>query len=489
MSLVKVGGIIDMYKMIFLSRLSGDPHEYQLMKYFYRPVWATFVFLILWLFTGVGQQSQAAESTSTLTLLESYSFAQQHDSQIAAARSTRDAGRESLVQGRSGLRPTIVLGADYLNIDRNIRYDNLTPGLTSTSMDLDHDSNSYSINLIQPLFRLQNLAQYRLSKALVASAEDSFVIAQQNLILRVTQAYFSVLIAEESLVAAKAQTEANSESLVEAKTKFEVGTVTRVDVDEAQAGYDLARADEIAVSNDLNVNRQSLKKIIGQTPPNILASAKGLLPAILQPNDMQQWENFALASSPVIRLAQNQLTAAQQVVASNRGARYPTVDFVASYHDTSTDGINLAGSGSDTTDAIVGIQLEIPLYTGGSNSSKVREAVANQMTASHNLREAREQVALDTRQAYLNVTSGHLRMKALQQAVKSRESALETTRRSYEVGSRTSLDVINAQQQLFEISSNLASAKYSYLNSILQLKAAAGVLSEDDLEAISRLLK
>lgn len=440
-------------------------------------------FVALWIGLGFSSMVLAVESTTALTLLESYQLAQQHDAQIASARASRDAGREKLPQGRAGLLPSINLDANYASTDQDVNYN--TPSSVNTNQQFD--SNSYGVSLVQPLFRLQNLAVYRQAQAQVNITEDNFIIAEQNLILRVADTYFNVLIAEESLTAARAQTAATSRSLVEARRKFEVGTVTITDADEAQAGYDLARANEIVALNDLEVAKQKLKKIIGQMPTH-LAAARDLPLVPLQPEDMRQWEKIAIDHSPVIRVALEELKVAQQEVARNRGERYPSVDLVASYTDSSSDGDNLVGGGNDTSATAIGIQLKMPLYSGGERSSKVRAAVANQMKAQEDLRESREQVALDTRQAYLTVSSGRLQVQAFHQAVKSSESSLKTTQRGYQVGIRTSLDVLNSQQRLFETRRDLANAKYNYLNSLLKLKAAVGMLSHSDVVDINRLL-
>ena len=457
------------------------------MKHFTFLSESTTRFVMLWLGVSVCYAAQAANSAAPLSLLDAYQLAQGHDAQIASALAERDAGREKLPQGRAGLLPQVSLEVNYYDYNQETSYNRLTPTLSTTDLDYRYDSSSYSISLTQPLYRLQNLAVYRQAQSQVSIAEDTFVIAEQNLILRLADAYFNVLIAEESLVAAQSQTSATARSLEEATAKFEVGTVTKADVDEAQAGYDLARANEIVTHNELQVNKQTLAKIIGQTPEK-LRGASELIVTPLQPENMQKWEQTALQHSPVIRVAQNQLAVAQQEVARNRGERYPSVDLVASYTDSTYDGADLTGAGYDSDTAMIGVQLQIPLYSGGSLSSSMREATANRIKSQQDLRESHEQVKLDTRQAYLTVTSGRLQVQAYQQAVKSSESALQTTQRGYEVGLRTSLDVLNSQQQLFENRRNLANAKYNYLNSLLQLKAAVGVLAMSDVEDINRLL-
>jgi len=326
-------------------------------------------FMVVWIGLGVCNLTQAVEDTAplSLSLLDAYQLAQGHDAQIAAARAQLDVGREQLPQGRAGLLPTITLDADYSRNDQDVSYNTLTSGLASTEQNQAFTNRGVGVSLVQPLFRMQNLATYRQAKAQLGIVEETFALAEQSLILRVAQVYFDMLIAEEVLVAARAQTAAASQSLVEARRKFDVGTVT--DVDEAQARHDLSRADEIAAVNDLEVSKQAVRKITGQTPSRLAAVAGDLPLTSLEPEDMGQWVEKATTHSPTIRIAQEALIAAQEQLARNRGERYPSVDLVASYSGNATDGDDLVGEGSDTTSAMIGIQLQMPLYSGGSHRS------------------------------------------------------------------------------------------------------------------------
>ena len=439
---------------------------------------------------GVGfcNQAGAVEDTEALTLLQAYGLAQQHDAQIAAARAQLDVGREQLPQGRAGLLPSIVLDGDYSRSNQETSYNTLTSSLVTIEQNQVFTSSGVGINLVQPLFRMQNLAAYRQAKALVGVAEQTFELAEQTLILRVAQVYFDMLRAEGTLAAAKAQTEAAFNSLSEARRKFEVGTLTVTDVHEAQARHDLSRAEEIAAVNDLELGKQAVRKIIGKMPTRLAAANKDLPLSPLEPQDMSLWVKTAMANSPTIRIAIEELEVTQQQLARNRGERYPNVDLVASYRDDVDRGDDLVGDGRDTTTEFIGIQFQMSLYRGGELKSKIREATANVLQSKENLREAKEQVALDTRQAYLTVASGRLQVQALRQALVSSESSLKTTQRGFEVGIRTSLDVLNSQQQFFSAQRDLINAKYNYLNSLLTLQAAIGVLSIIDLEDINRLL-
>ena len=263
-------------------------------------------FMVVWIGLGVCNLTQAVEDTAplSLSLLDAYQLAQGHDAQIAAARAELDVGREQLPQGRAGLLPTITLDADYSRDDQDVSYNILTSGLASTEQNQAFTNRGVGVSLVQPLFRMQNLATYRQAKAQLGIVEETFALAEQSLILRVAQVYFDMLIAEEVLVAARAQTAAASQSLVEARRKFDVGTVTVTDVDEAQARHDLSRADEIAAVNDLEVSKQAVRKITGQTPSRLAAVAGDLPLTSQEPEDMGLWVEKATTHSPTIRIAQ-----------------------------------------------------------------------------------------------------------------------------------------------------------------------------------------
>lgn len=434
------------------------------------------------------EDATGSELTQSISLVDAYELAKQHDAIFATSHAQRIAGREKLTQGRAQLLPSINFDANYSRTNQDTDYNELTSGLTTTQQNQTFTSNSAGISLVQPLFRMQNLALYRQAQAQVSISEKTFAIAEQDLILRVVQAYFETLIAEESQLARQAQTSAASRSLTEAIHKFEVGKLIITDVDEAQARYDLSRAIEIATVNDRDIKKQALKKIIGQFPMSLASLSKGLPLTPLVPDDILQWEKQALKNSLKIHLALDELKVVREEVARNRGERYPSIDLVASYHDEAVVGDNLLGNGNDRTTAVIGIQFQMPLYSGGERSSRVREAVANELKAREQLREVRAQVILETRQSYLAVSSGRLQIQAFQQAVRSSESSLKTIQRGFEVGKRTNLDVLNAQQQLFETRRDLATAKYNYLNDLLKLKASAGSLSLTDLEAVNQLL-
>jgi outer membrane protein len=306
-------------------------------------------------------------------------------------------------------------------------------------------------------------------------------------VLRVAQAYFDVLLAQDNVAYAQAQKAAYAEQLAQAKKSFEVGAATIVDTREAQARYDLSTFQEIAAQNDLEVKRRALEKIIARDTPaldRLDTAARIPLPT---PNDMAAWVKQAESDSLAVRSGETALESARREVERQRGGHQPTLDLSASYNNNHNASIGATTTNSES--AVLGLELGWVLYQGGAISSRVREAVDKQEKARYDLDNARRQSALDARQAFLGVVSGDAQVKALRQALVSSESQLESTKLGLEVGVRTRVDVLNAQQLVYSTERDLAAARYQTLLAGLKLKAAAGSLGVDDLKALDALLQ
>jgi outer membrane protein len=415
-------------------------------------------------------------------LMAVYRDALAYDAQYASARSALDAGREKLPQGRSGLLPTIGLGASttWNDIDTTRRIS----GATETNSR--YNSNGWTVTLTQPLFRWQNWVAYTQSELAVMQAEAQFGLARQELIVRAAQAYFDVLLAQDTLATAKAQKVAIAEQLESAKRNFEVGTATITDSHEAQARYDLTSAQEIAADNDLTVKRQVLRSVIGKEPEGLKNLKPGVQMARPQPDDINKWVEMAESASASVQIYQALFEIATREVEKQRAGHYPTLDLVA------TNGRSGAGGGTtggfDSKSSTIGLQLSIPIFAGGAVMSKDREAVSLKEKAGADLENARRTAALNARQAYLGVSSGLAQVKAYEAALTSSQSALDSNKLGYEVGVRINIDVLNAQSQLFDTRQKLAKARLDTLAALLKLKASAGSLGEDDVAAINALL-
>ncbi len=415
-------------------------------------------------------------------LMGVYRDAVAYDAQFAAARAALEAGREKLPQGRSGLLPTIGLSASttWNDGDTTRRING------ATAVPSQYNSNGWTVQLTQPLFRWQNWVAYNQSELAVAQAEAQFGLARQELIVRAAQAYFDVLLAQDVLATAQAQKVAIAEQLESAKRNFEVGTATITDTHEAQARHDLTSAQEIAAENDLNVKRQALRAVIGKEADGLKKLKSGVQLAGPQPADIGKWVEMAETGSASVQIYQALQEIAVREIEKQRAGHYPTLDLVA------TNGRSGAGGGTtggfDSKTSTLGLQLSIPFFAGGATASKDREAVALKEKAAADLENARRTAALNARQAYLGVSSGLAQVKAYEAALTSSQSALESNKLGYEVGVRINIDVLNAQSQLFDTRQKLAKARLDTLGALLKLKAAAGSLGEDDVAAINALL-
>ena len=305
--------------------------------------------------------------------------------------------------------------------------------------------------------------------------------------MRSAQTYFDVLIAQDTVHLNAAQKTAIAQQLEQAKRNFEVGTATITDTYEAQARYDLIVAQELAAAIDLEIKRRTLQQLINGNVGQLNVLGKAFKLEKPDPVDVQKWVAAARQGNYQIAQAQASYELADQEVARNRGGHLPTVDLVATYNKNSaTDGLYGA---SDTRTTTVGVQLNLPLFEGGATQSRWREADANREKARQDLENTRRNVELQTRRAYLGVVSGIAQVRALQQALKSNNSLLEASKLGQQVGVRTSLDVLNAQQQLFSTRRDLYQAQYNYLVSQLSLKAAVGTLVEADLGRVNLALR
>ncbi|MEF8701118.1 MAG: TolC family outer membrane protein [Candidatus Accumulibacter sp. UW26] len=418
-------------------------------------------------------------------LLQVYRDALSYDAQYAAARATAEAGRERQPQALAGLLPTI--GASGNTFWNDTRYQSQL-GAARQTYDNRYNSNTYGINLTQPLFRWQNFVQYDQSKLLVMQTEANFAQAGQDLILRVAQAYFDVLLAIENLRAVQANRTAIAQQLEQAKKNFEVGTATITDTYESQSRFDLATAQEIAADNELEVRRYALRVLIGRDPGELNRLQPKAIMAPPQPASMEPWVDAAERDSFVVQAQQAAAEAAAKAVEINRAGHYPTLDVVANYGQNNGPGQLGAGS-IDTTTQQIGLQVNIPIFQGGAVNSRVREAAARRDAEFASLDNVKRNSALTARQSYLGVVNGLAEMRALEAALVSSLSSLESNRLGYEVGVRINIDVLNAENQVYVTRRDLARARFTTLLSQLRLQAAVGALGESDIERINALLE
>ncbi|MFP5399448.1 MAG: TolC family outer membrane protein [Gammaproteobacteria bacterium] len=421
------------------------------------------------------------------SLVELYEAARGYDATYLAARAQAEAAMHRRAQADALRRPSLSLQAQTgrglsdppspNEPDRG--YANVTQGALSGR---------------QPLFNRANDATIEQAERGVEIAQAEFALAEQDLIVRLSQAYFDVLVAIETLATAQASKAAISEQLAAAKRNFEVGTATITDTREAESRFDLARAREIQAENDLRVKRIALDQLVGRTgvEPKAL-SLPVALPATT-PAGIGDWVSLAETGHPQVRRAQLALDIARLETDKARAGKLPTVDVVGSLqrahnHGVSGLGTSLGRSSGGFTNGQIGVLLNMPLYTGGSIDNRIRETLSLEEASRNNLEAARRFVAQSTRQAFTGLKSGEAEVGALEAAESSSKLALEATQVGYRVGVRVNLDVLNAQSQLFATQRDLAAARYNVLLATLRLRQAAGTLRAEDLQPVNALLQ
>jgi outer membrane protein len=419
-------------------------------------------------------------------LLQVYRDARRYDAVFSGARNALDAGREKLAQGRALVLPTLGLTSNLTG--QRLESESKNPAITP-SFTRNPRLFAYQLVFTQPVFRPQNWNQYDQAELQVKQAEATYAQAAQDLELRVAQAYFDVLAAQDTLSLVRAQKAAISEQLAQAKRNFEVGTATITDTHEAQARSDLSAAQEIASLNDLESKGRSLQLLTGKEYAALAPLRRDVKLPPPNPNDMKTWVDLAEKQSyPVlVQLAVTGIADLEAKRTSN--AHLPTLDLVATYGSTDQTSTLTSPTGNTLTQTTIGLQLAMPLYQGGGLSSREREAAALALKGKDDLDNARRSSALTTQQTYLAVINGIAQVGALEQARISSQSALDSNKLGYEVGVRINIDVLNAQQQLYSTERDLAVARYNTITNHLRLKAAAGSLIEQDLEEVNRVLQ
>lgn len=415
-----------------------------------------------------------------LSLMDVYQQALAKDATLLSALKANQASQELIEQGKALYRPTVMFTANANATQTDIKY--IGANFFRNEGRSNFEGYNYGVNARQPIFRKQNLVQMDQSKTQVSQADKQLHLTQQQLILRVTQAYFDVLIAQDRIALLQAQKEATQSQLEQAKANFEVGTATITDFNEAKARFDLIVAQEVAAQNAYEVAQYAVQMITGTAPSKLATARADIKTEPLQ--SMQNWLEVAMQNNLTIQIQQDTLKLAEQEVERNQAGHLPTLDAVASYTKSYTNG-NVNGFGSDLKSAVIGLQFEVPLYQGGAISSQVRQAVLNKQRAEEDLELARRNATLETQRSYLNVNTSMAQIAAFEQALSSAESQLESTKLGFEVGVRTNVDVLNAQQLIFSAKRDLLEARYQYLVNTIRLKAASGLVAEADLADIN----
>jgi outer membrane protein len=418
-------------------------------------------------------------------LLDVYQLSVNSDPTLLAEAASRDAVGELKAQARAAYLPQVNLTASETKV-----WQQRSAARFSGNVQLNE--HGYTLSITQPIYRRANLVQQEQADIAIEGADASYFAAQQALIVRVAERYFDVLKRQDDLAFAKAELEAIAKQQEQTKLRFEVGLATITDVTESQAAYDLANASLIAANNELANSRERLRETSGKYLQQLtgLESESPLVSP--QPADIDEWSNTAIQQNPTLLVAASEVNNAKQTIELRKSGHYPTLDVVAQKNYSSqSDSINNIFTGDGTIKSqndSIGLQFNLPIYLGGSVNSQTREARFRLEQAMQNEEQQRRMVMRQTREAYNGVIAGISQVKALKQAVLSNEKALESSEAGYEVGTRTTVDVLNARRNLFSARRDYAASRYDYIVNSLRLKQAAGIVSVDDLQQINQWL-
>ncbi|MFT5599196.1 MAG: outer membrane protein [Gammaproteobacteria bacterium] len=410
-------------------------------------------------------------------LVDIYQLAEQNDASLKIAQANYQAARESLPLATSTRKPQV-----NLSVQQSLKEsDNSSIG-SNTNQNL-----GYTLSLTQTVYNAQTSAQVDSAGASVRQAEANLKVAEQDLVIRVATRYFAILSAQDSVKFARAEQNAIARQLEQAQKRFEVGLIAITDVQEAQALYDRSQAQSLLAENQLDNAFQALQVITAEASSSTLATLGDQLSLIIpQPADIKAWVDTSLQNNQSLAAALAASRAAKFELDHQSRGHYPTVDFNASFNDSRIDDDRLGDFNQD--DISLMLQLNIPLFTGGRIDATRQQAASNYLSAQNTALLQNRLTSQQTRIAYLGVVSGIGQVKAFKQALNSSSTALKATEAGFEVGTRTSVDVLVSLRETFRAQRDYSSARYDYLINTLKLKQAAGLLSSDDLTAINRWL-
>lgn len=408
-----------------------------------------------------------AFTAHSTTLAEAITAARNYDAAYRAARAQYEAVAAKRGQARAPLLPNVAANGNIARNYQDITYDNDVLPPTSRQFN----SGGYTVQLTQSIFNLGNIMAYRQSSYQEVQAAAQLIQAENDLILKVAQAYYDVLLAKENLAQLKAQRRAIEEQWAAAEKSYQIGAATITDAQEAKAKVELVKAQELEAENEIINKRMVLKTLAG----NSIDDPEGVhdSPTRPEPNDINVWL-ARVDSSPSVVAGTAAIDAAEMEVAKTRSGHLPSIDLVASYGDnTQWVGANDPAS-TRTKSKVIGLQIQFPIFSGGGTHAKVKEALMSLKKAKEDLENTKRQMSLQISQAFMGIQSGLIQIKALTSGVEASETALNYNNLGYKVGMRTNMDVLNAQQQLYAARRDMNKARYNVLMQMLKLKTITG---------------
>lgn len=418
---------------------------------------------------------------ATMDFVQAFEQAQKDDPQILAAEFQYQATQQKIPQARAALLPNV-----SLDVFKGKHDTESTSVPTSVTTIDSYDTEGYTLSLTQSIYNHGYWLQWQQADLTVAIGEAQVNAARQDLIVRVAQAYYNLLAAQDTLKFATAEKESIGKQLEQNKQRFNVGLIAVTDVKESQAQYDLSVAQWITAENAQATATESLRNLIGIVPENLAPLVEDIPLMIPQPENIDEWVKTALQNNLSLKAAQLALEVAEKQVGVQRSGHYPSLSLIASRDDVTTDGVSV-GDTESTDDAVI-LNLNVPIFSGGLTNARTQEAIA----LKEQTRVLRDQSQRATEQlcrtSYLGVTASIARVTAYKQALISTQAAFEATQAGYEVGTRTAVEVLTALREQYRSERDYAQARYDYVINLLRLKQAAGMLSREDVVMVNQWL-
>lgn len=429
--------------------------------------------------------SAIAEESTPLNFSQALELALINDQDLQSAEFFYQSTLSTREQSRAALLPQISATL-YTQTTEQKTANSSNPTIIDNGT-IDYDTDGYNINLTQSLYNHGIYKTLQQTDLGIAAATANVEAARQAMIVRLAEAYFNVLGAEDNLKFAIAEKEAISKQLDQAKRRFEVGLIAVTDVKESQASYDTAVAQEIDARNTLSATLESLTVILGEHHKKLSPMQKDIPLPGPEPADIVAWTDKAKLNNPAYKAAQYNFQAAQKKVAADHSEHYPYLDLNAQRSYSDPDGSTFVTS--ESTDTTIQLQLTIPIYSGGATSARHKQSVALKEQARSEKEKAMRQALQQTRDAYLGVSSSIAQVNAFKQALASTQIAHEATQAGFEAGTRTAIDVLTALREVYRAERDYARARYTYIINTLRLKQATGILSVEDGKKINQFLK
>lgn len=437
------------------------------------------VFFVACLMSGVS-------ASWSMDLLQAYEAAKKHDATLRAARAAADAGRERLPQALAQLRP---------NVSANIAYNQNQLSSTSANFfgreqttDSNYASSNQTLTVRQPIYRSALMAQYRQAMADVDNSNALLAQEEQSLPVRVSGAYFEAMLTSEQLVLVLAQRAAYTAQLDAARKSFAAGVGTRTDIDEAQARLDMALSQELDARENVDYTVRQLQILVNEPIERLAKLEVSRLQLLApQPDSLSAWIERAEQNSPQLQALRARLEAARQELQKAESGHHPTLDAVAQWSRSESESVTSVNS--KYTNLVLGLQLSIPIYGGGYASSVVRQSLAGVERAKEELEGARRDLGLRVHKEFRSLSDSVPKIRAIEQAARSADQLLVSSRRSFSAGSRTVLDVLNAEQQRMLVLRDLAQVRFSHLIARVRLLALVGAADDLAMQDINRMLQ